>query len=159
MSAVEVSALVARIAIADLEQLRQIWGPRYGAPPPLRSVAILRQLLAWHVQADAYGGLDDETRRMLARTGTPRAEGRELGVGARLTRNWQGRTIEVVVEEQGFRWEEKIYPSLSAVAQAVTGATWSGPRFFARLRGAWPASIACTASNRSCSTIATCPPS
>jgi Protein of unknown function (DUF2924) len=130
MSQAEIPALVERIAQADLDELRQIWGPRYGAPPRLRSVDILRQLLAWRVQADAYGGLDEQTRRMLARTGMPRAEGRELGVGARLTRNWQGQTIVVVVDEHGFRWNEQIYPSLSAVAQAVTGATWSGPRFF-----------------------------
>jgi Protein of unknown function (DUF2924) len=36
----------------------------------------------------------------------------------------------VVVEEQGFRWEERFYPSLSAAATAIAGTRWNGPRFF-----------------------------
>ena len=57
-------------------------------------------------------------------------EGLELGVGARLRREWRGRTVEVVVEEDGFRWEERLYPSLSAAATAIAGTRWNGPRFF-----------------------------
>ncbi len=135
MTDAEVKELVAQIAIGDLDGLRKIWGARYGAPPTLRSVSILRQLLAFRVQADAYGGLDDETRRMLARTGTPRAEGRDLGLGARLTRNWKGCKIEVIVEEDGFRWKGQHYTSLTAVAGAITGGTWNGPRFFGLRKG------------------------
>lgn len=58
------------------------------------------------------------------------AEGLELGVGARLRREWQGEMIEVVVTEDGFRWQEDVYPSLSAVATAIAGSRWNGPRFF-----------------------------
>jgi hypothetical protein len=53
----------------DLEALRTEWGQRYGAPPSLRSVPIMRMLLAWRVQAGAYGGLDAQTRRLIERTG------------------------------------------------------------------------------------------
>lgn len=114
----------------DLEQLRAFWEQRYGAPPPLRSVPILRQLLAWRVQAEVHGGLDYEVRRALRRTGAVAAEGRHLGVGARLTRTWKGRAVEVVVEEQGFRWDDRLFPSLSAAATAIAGSRWNGPRFF-----------------------------
>ena len=62
--------------------------------------------------------------------GRVQAEGLELGVGARLRREWRGRTVEVVVEEDGFRWEERLYPSLSAAATAIAGTRWNGPRFF-----------------------------
>ena len=71
---------------------------RYGAPPPLRSAELLRLLLAWRMQAEALGGLDRETRRQLQRRGPVEAEGLDLGVGARLRRDWQGRDVEVVVE-------------------------------------------------------------
>ncbi|MEI9927840.1 MAG: DUF2924 domain-containing protein [Sphingomonas sp.] len=50
--------------------------------------------------------------------------------GARLVRTWHGRAIEVVVLEKGYLFEELTYSSLTAIARAVTGAAWSGPRFF-----------------------------
>lgn len=125
-----VEQVVAAIGGMTLEQLRNEWRQRYGAPPPLRSVPIMRQLLAWRVQADAFGGLDADTRRLLARSGPVEAEGKHLGVGARLTRQWQGREVTVVVEEKGFRWEGMLFPSLSAAATAIAGSRWNGPRFF-----------------------------
>jgi hypothetical protein len=130
VSTARIDDLVVEIGGMDLEALRKAWGQRYGAPPPLRSVPILRMLLAWRVQAEVHGALDAETRRLIERTGRVRAEGLELGIGARLTRIWQGREIEVVIEEQGFRWQDTHYPSLSAAATAIAGSRWNGPRFF-----------------------------
>ncbi len=86
----------------ELEDLRQLWSQHYGVPPSLRSVPILRLLLAWRLQADRGGGLDSHTRRALARKGRERPEGLDLGVGARLKRRWQGREVEVVVMADGF---------------------------------------------------------
>jgi hypothetical protein len=114
----------------DLEGLRAVWRHRYGAPPPLRSVELLRLVLAWRIQADALGGLDRETRRQLKRRGALEAEGLALGVGARLRREWQGHTVEVAVEAEGFRWNGQLYSSLSAAATAIAGTRWNGPRFF-----------------------------
>ena len=125
-----VEQLVAEIESLGLEGLREFWRERYGAPPPLRSEPIMRQLLSWRVQAQALGGLDADTRKALARTGPVQAEGVHLGVGARLTRIWKGREVTLVVEEQGFRWDDKLFPSLSAAATAIAGTRWNGPRFF-----------------------------
>lgn len=126
----EIEQLATEIETLDLEGLRNVWRERYGAPPPLRSTPILRQLLAWRVQAQALGGLDAATRKTLARSGPVQAEGKHLGVGARLTRIWKGREVTVVVEGQGFRWEDEYFPSLSATATAIAGTRWNGPRFF-----------------------------
>jgi len=126
----ELAHLVAEIGRMGLEDLREQWRQRYGAPSPLRSVPILRQLLAWRVQAEALGGLDAATRKALARSGPVEAEGRHLGVGAQLTRNWQGRLVTVVVEEEGFSWDGQRFASLSAAATAIAGSRWNGPRFF-----------------------------
>ena len=125
-----VEDLVADIGVMDLERLRTLWKRRYGAAPPLRSDPIMRQLLAWRVQADAMGGLDPETRKALDRSGAVVPEGRELGVGARLSRKWKGHNVTVVVERDGFRWKNETYPSLSAAATAIAGSRWNGPRFF-----------------------------
>ena len=62
----------------------------------------------------------------------PKRQLRPLLPGARLLRTWNGRTHVVDVVEGGFRFEEKVYPSLTAVAETITGAHWSGPRFFGR---------------------------
>ncbi len=60
----------------------------------------------------------------------PQPVTRTLTPGARLIREWQGRTIAVLVTEDGFLFEERAYRSLSQIARLVTGAHWSGPRFF-----------------------------
>ena len=130
MSCADVERVVVEIGLMDLEGLRAFWRRRYGAPPPLRSVPLMRMQLAWRVQAEAFGGLDQDTRRALARSGAVEAEGKHLGIGARLSRTWKGRQVEVVVEEQGFRWENQLFPSLSAAATAIAGSRWNGPRFF-----------------------------
>ena len=130
MSNAELELEVARIGGLDLDGLRREWGRRYGAPPPLRSVPILAMLLAWRIQADVRGGIAPETRRPLQRKSRLRAEGLELGIGARLTRQWQGRTHEVIVVADGFHWDGRLHKSLSAVATAIAGTRWNGPRVF-----------------------------
>ncbi len=114
----------------DLEGLREVWRGRYGEAPPLRSVDLLRLILAWRIQAQALGGLDPKVRRQLKRRGALEAEGLSLGVGALLKREWQGGVVEVEVAQDGFRWEGRVYRSLSAVATAIAGVKWNGPRFF-----------------------------
>ncbi len=114
----------------NLAGLRSRWRARYGSPPPLRSLELLRLMFAWRLQTEAFGALDYETRRRLKRRGPIEAEGLALGVGARLRREWQGRIVEVEVEAAGFRWQGTLYPSLSAAATAIAGTRWNGPRFF-----------------------------
>jgi hypothetical protein len=54
--------------------------------------------------------------------------------GALLSRQWKGRTILVEVLAEGFRYENRHYPSLSAIAVAVTGTRWNGLAFFGLTR-------------------------
>ncbi|NBB25823.1 DUF2924 domain-containing protein [Porphyrobacter sp. SLTP] len=130
MSRLNLQQQLEEIGSMDLNALRQAWRDRYGDPPSLRSTPMLQMMLAWRIQADAMGGLDADTRKALARTGAVEIEGRHLGVGARLSRTWKGRPVEVLVEEDGFRWDGMLYPSLSAAATAIAGSKWNGPRFF-----------------------------
>ena len=50
--------------------------------------------------------------------------------GVRLVREWNGRTFTVSVTEDGFDYAGTVYSSLTKVAHIITGAHWSGPRFF-----------------------------
>lgn len=130
MSAERLATEVERIVALDLEGLRREWQRRYGSPPSLRSVPILRMVLSWRIQAEVMGDLDGPTRRALSRKGRLEAEGLELGIGARLTRRWQGREHEVIIGADGFHWQGRTFKSLSAVATAIAGSKWNGPRFF-----------------------------
>lgn len=109
-----------------LQSLREIWRARYGAPPPLRSPDLLRRILAWRVQAEAFGGLDSETQRALKSNTQPRG----LAAGTRLVREWRGVRHEVEVADSGYIYEGERWTSLSEIARAITGTRWNGPRFF-----------------------------
>ena len=121
---------VRALAHLDLPGLRNRWSERFGPPPKLRSVELLRLMLAFRIQAEAFGGLDLPTRRALDRKTSGIREGQSHGHGAVFRRVWQGRMIEATVEADGFRFEGRHYSSLSAIAEAATGTRWNGPRFF-----------------------------
>lgn len=113
----------------DLHGLRDQWRRRYGEPPKMRSRELLARLLAWRIQADAFGGLDAATLRMLTSEIPPKPKP-ALAPGTRLMREWQGVRHEVDVLEQGFRYAGADFRSLSQIARAITGTRWNGLRFF-----------------------------
>jgi len=86
------------------------------------------------MQVDTFGALDAKTNRYLRDVvkGAPNAvrPSPSLRPGMRLMREWNGRTQVVDVRENGLLWNGKSYSSLSAIAREITGARWSGPRFF-----------------------------
>ena len=129
----EVTKEVRALERLDLEGLRRVWRERYGPPPGLRSTDLLARLLAWRIQAEAFGGLDAQTRAAIFRKSLPVATP-DLSPGMRLERTWRGTLQTVEILEGGFRWNGATYRSLSQVAHAITGVKWNGPRFFG-LRG------------------------
>lgn len=119
---------VASLQSMSLAELRTFWAGRFGAPPKVRAPNMLRQVLAWRIQADAYGGLDAATIRLIAseRASVMVAE----QPGTRLAREYGGKRHEVVVLDEGVQYEDQRYGSLSEVARLITGQRWNGPRFF-----------------------------
>jgi hypothetical protein len=61
-----------------------------------------------------------------------------LKTGTTLVRQWRGHTHTVLVREGGFEYEGQRYRSLTVIAEQITGAHWSGPRFFGVTRRHWP---------------------
>ena len=124
------------LATLSPAQLRAAWAEVSGGPPPMLPTELLRRALAQRLQEKKHGTLPALVARELTRMGAgaaPQAQSRPRAVirpGARLIRAWQGRTIMVEVVADGFLWEGELYASLSRIAKAVTGAHWSGPRFF-----------------------------
>ena len=86
----------------------------------------------------AYGGLSTATARKLERASAdPLGRGAvkpappiSLKSGTRLVREWRGVTHTVLIHADGIEWRDQRYRSLSVVAREITGARWSGPRFF-----------------------------
>ena len=125
------------------QQLRTEWRRLYRSHPARLSRDLLVRTIAYRMQELAYGGLSKRTqRRLIALTKEVRSNGSIVSdpgpcirPGARLLREWRGRTHTVVVTEDGFEYAGKTYTSLSKIAQTITGAHWSGPRFFGLNRG------------------------
>ena len=134
----DVTGQVRALTRLDLEALREAWRERYGPAPRLRSPEILRLLLAWRMQAAVLGGLDASLRRRL-RQGPGSPERTDfIGDGSRVIREWRGVMYEVERVPEGYLWNGKVHASLSAVAYAITGAKWNGPRFFGLREGQEP---------------------
>ncbi|SFL56855.1 DUF2924 domain-containing protein [Shimia aestuarii] len=109
------------------------------APPPRMSQVFMRRVLAFEIQAQMYGGLPKSLLKELAKPGpsrTPSKAAPALKPGGRLLREWNGVTHVVGVTEDGFVWNGETYRSLSVIARTITGAHWSGPRFFGLNKGA-----------------------
>lgn len=116
--------------------LVELWTTQLGdAPPKGMSRRLMAGAIAYAQQAKQQGGPSAALLRRLAKLvgGAPAAAviaPRVLKPGARLVREWNGVTHTVEVVEGGFVWQGGRYRSLSAVARTITGARWSGPRFF-----------------------------
>ncbi len=128
------------LAEMDYDELRTEWRRLYRAHPPKRVARDLLVLgVAWKIQEQAYGGIGAATKRRLADLAKTmeqdgdlaRSRVARLKPGAKLIREWRGQTHTVIVLEDGFEWQGKRWRSLSVIAREITGAHWSGPRFFA----------------------------
>lgn len=122
---------VMALSALDGPALRQRWETETGRHAPLISPKLLRLALAWHIQAEALGGLSPAVRRRLAQSAGGKSTTQGAHAGMRLVREWQGVAHVVTIGENGvICWNDREWTSLSAVARAITGSHWSGPAFF-----------------------------
>ena len=134
-------------ALGDLSRAELIerWQGHYrSAPPKGISRSLLIRAVAYEMQARRFGGLRPATERRLRQiadgVGASNNCVRDTAVvvrpGARLIREWHGVVHVVDAIDGAFLWNGLRYRSLSAIARAITGARWSGPRFFGVASGA-----------------------
>ena len=131
---------IARLRDLDIPALRSRWHTVFGRRPPAHLPRhLLFRILAYRLQTNRLGDLDNANRRLLDRSGSPEKAAQNANLvrriadvrpGASLGREWNGRMQRVAVLAEGFAWNGKTYSSLSQVAFAITGTRWNGPRFF-----------------------------
>jgi hypothetical protein len=136
---------LATLAAMSAVELAAEWERLHGSPPPSLTPALLRLAIGYRLQEKAQGGLPAAVTRERARVaagpvggpvGSVPVAAASVSPGTRLVRTWGGRTIEVLALDDGFLFDGQTYGSLTAIAVAVTGARWSGPRFFGLTRHA-----------------------
>lgn len=144
---------IAELGRLDTKALQQRWRAVFRREPPPRIRAVLlRRFIAYQIQVMAFGGLKPKTIRLLRKLAAELREkrvrqlagdgaGSDAGVslprravvlspGTQLMREWNGSTEIVDVTDHGLVWRGRTFATLSAVATAITGTKWSGPRFF-----------------------------
>ena len=138
----------------ETKALRLRWASLYKRDPPAKIRSGLLKLgIAYRLQELAFGGLKPKTVRLLRKLAAELREDRAsrrnaaeaadmglparrvahrplLSTGTQLMREWNGSTEIVDVTREGLIWRGKTYRTLSAVAVAITGTKWSGPKFF-----------------------------
>ena len=137
--AIDVAKALVWLSEVTIFELRGEWRRLHRMPPPMRlSRDLLTRGITYKLQERAYGGLSMATARKLEQAAAgPRSRGAakptppiSLRPGTRLVREWRGVTHMVLIHADGIEWRGQRYRSLSVVARKITGARWSGPRFF-----------------------------
>ena len=128
---------LARLTGLPVEDLKTEWTRRFGAPAPGLSPDLLRLGLGYKLQEQKLGGVSRSTRTLLRQVAVRSGEAddkkpipRKLTPGTRLVRDWHGVGHTVIVLEDGFEFGGRHWKSLTAIARAITGTHWNGPRFF-----------------------------
>ncbi len=136
---------IAHLRDLDLRGLCARWLSVFQRPAPVHLPRhLLFAVLAFRIQADRFGDLDRETKKVLDRTNandsgsamSDRLESldrkrTDLTPGTVLVREWDRKSHRVMVlADGGFAWNGHTYDSLTKIAFAITGTRWNGPRFF-----------------------------
>jgi len=127
-----IEAEIDRIRSLGLDDLRPLWRTTFRSSPPAGFTKdLVARFICWHIQKQAFGGIDPQTAKVLdgfERNGKP--PDRRLKAGTVLVREYQGERHTVTVVPGGYVWRESTYATLSTIARAITGTAWNGPRFF-----------------------------
>jgi hypothetical protein len=129
----------------DREMCLKHWKKQFEhGPPKYASVEFMHQVFAYEAQVAVLGGHSRAVRNVLKACLKEPGKGRAdaaampspaaLRPGSHLVREWNGRIYQVEVTSNGFQMDGKRYGSLTAIARKITGAAWSGPRFFGLAR-------------------------
>jgi hypothetical protein len=128
-----IAAEIERIGSLGLDELRGLWRTTFrNSPPRGFTKDLIARFICWHIQEQAFGGLDPQCGKVLDgyAGGDKSPLDRRLKAGTVLVREYQGERHTVTIAPDGYVWRDSTYASLSTIARAITGTAWNGPRFF-----------------------------
>lgn len=132
-----VMSQLAALRKASIEELKERWCDFYGTEPPKLGRTFLMKRLAYRIQEIYYGGLTKDDREKIAEINRKLNQEKErtnsaskILPGTRFVREWNGDEYTAIACENGFKYEGKVYRSLSAIANKITGTNWNGLVFF-----------------------------
>ena len=134
----EIERQIAKLVDRSTPELRLAWRQLHHTGPPRGlSRDLLVRALANQLQERTHGRANGALRRRLQtlagefdRDTASFDPGLVLKTGTTLVRQWRGHAHTVLVREDGFEYDGQRYRSLTVIAERITGAHWSGPRFF-----------------------------
>jgi Protein of unknown function (DUF2924) len=137
-SQTETAALIRSLPTLPKARLVELWKVNFGKEPGRIRPELMLPILAYRIQEKAYGGLSataNTRSQQIAISLGPQSRSRDearqrFKSGTKLVREWRGKTHEVTLNDDGYRYLGKTYKSLSPIACVITGTRWSGPAFF-----------------------------
>src|SRR5690242_3594087 len=138
----ELDRQIGELLDRSISELRLVWRQLHRTGPPQGlSRDLLIRALVHQLQERAAGGASRALRhrlQTLAGAFEKRSRSFDPGIapktGTTLVREWRGHAHTVLVREDGFEYEGQHYRSLTVIAERITGAHWSGPRFFGLIK-------------------------
>lgn len=122
---------ISKIEGQHREKCIALWQESFGRSPPKHlSPQFLKRVLIWELQNQKLGRVSVKTERDFLKISSGKMPLTKAKAGSQLIREWNGRTFQVDVVDGGYVMDGKTWKSLSAIAKHITGAHWSGPRFF-----------------------------
>lgn len=95
-----------------------------------------KRILEW---TKKYGGLSKDVQRKIDKLVLEYdkkknilKENKVLKItkGTKLVREFNGKQYSVIITDRGYEYNNKVYKSLSAIANKITGTHWNGKKFF-----------------------------
>jgi hypothetical protein len=120
-------------------ELCGLWQQLFKRDPPLKMrKQLVRRVIAYHLQEQEFGGLNNTHLRRLRQIASVLEADPNATVstrppikpGTRLVREWKQQVHTVEVDQEGYQYKGARYESLSQIARLITGTRWSGPLFF-----------------------------
>ncbi|MDR2067686.1 MAG: DUF2924 domain-containing protein [Holosporaceae bacterium] len=118
-------------------ELRELWNKTFDYQPEISSREYMISKLAWRMQELIYGGIDadiqkkiEEAAKKIKAPKNPQSGKFNPMVGTRIVKEYKGKTIEILVVNDGFAYAGEIHKSLSSITTKITGTKWNGLKFF-----------------------------
>lgn len=125
---------IMRLKTLSLTELSDLWFSLYTHKPISDSKMYMIPQLAYRIQELAYGGENEDTKRKIQQVAHDISRGKKKSyrplLGTKIVKEYKDKLHEIFVVNEGFSYNGRVYNSLSAIAQQITGTKWNGLVFF-----------------------------